>query len=402
MARLIKKIFKWLGLGLLLGVFLIFALPWFPVITDTLSRKKQINYLTENSVALDLSKADGGFAFDDDFYSNQLFMLGEMHGYARVQNLDLALLTHLNERLGVQYYMAEIDPATAMIFNYALRTGDDEALLKVFDIWYKERQSQWGNINFLEKLRSIRDLNATLPEAQKISFIGVDGPPKEKFIALAQSLPASEESTADTVNQELLKASLARSDSAGRYAHIINNVGLMKEAMPDTKFYGLWGISHIQKVGINGFTSLSSFLNKGTDKIPPAFENSVATIHTLCVADCSNMMISGILPGVPKPENGEPFTEIPMSFDNTYLFRTRGIGAAKSVMGNTPNMLFDMNNPGSPYMEGSALVGSTGYMSMIRNYHIDGAAAENFDALILMNGSLALQPIEGKSFIFAK
>lgn len=398
----IKKIFKWLGIAALLGVLLIVTLPWLPVISDEFAAKKQKNYLTENSRTLDLSKADGNFVFGDDFYENRLFMLGEMHGYARVQSLDLALLTHLNKRLGIRYYMAELDPATAMIFNHALRTGDDEALVAVFNIWHDERQSQWGNLDFLEKVLSIRDLNSSLPAPQKIYFVGVDGPPKEKFITLAQALPSLEEDPTYRTNQMLLAASISRGDSKGRYSHILTNIALMNEALPNTKFYGLWGFSHTNKVGTNGTLSLANYLNKGTNKIPPVFKGQVGTITTLCVADCSNMMPSGSFPGIPRPKNGEFYTEVPMSFDNTYMFRTRGIGNAKSVMGESSNMLFDMNNPGSPYLRGSALVGSTGYMSMMRNFHIDGSAAENFDAIILMNGSRALRPVKGKTFVFTE
>lgn len=400
--RVIKKLLKWLGLALVLGIALLIVLPWFPVILDKFAAKKQTAYLTANSQALDLSKAGGDFSFDEAFYNNRLFMLGEMHGYARVQDLDLALLAHLNSRLGVRHYMAEIDPAAAMIFNHALRTGDDAAMLSVFKIWHDEKKSQWGNLDFLDKIRAIRGLNETLPEAQKIYFIGVDGPPRADFVAIAETLPPIADNPIRELNAEILTASLSREAKTGRYSHILRNIKLMDKAFPEAKFYGLWGTFHIHKIGINGDHSLSHYLNTGTEKVPAIFKDKVATLTTLCVADCSNMMPSGAFPGIPSPKNGELYTEVPMSFDNTYLFRTRGIGAAKAVMGEVPNMVFDMNNAGSPYMDGSGLAASTGYMSMMQNFQMDGSAAENFDALILMNGSDALRPLEGNAFVFAR
>lgn len=400
--NVMKRFLKWASLLCLALILVVISLPWFPVVADSFASKSHKAYLTENNVVLDMTKADGNFTFGDDFYDNRLFMLGEMHGYARVQSIDLALLTHLNDRLGVRYYMAEIDPATAIIFNYYLRTGDDDSLTTVFNIWHDERQSQWGNIEFLEKIRSIRDLNGALPDAQKISFIGVDGPSKQTFVEMAQALPGVDNGPADKMNRRLLGANAERGDTKSRYTHILSNIALLDEAFPNSKFYGLWGISHINKVGTNGSPSLSNYLNNGTEKISPTFEDAVATITTLCVNDCSNMMLSGILPGIPKPENGEPYTEIPMNFDNAWMFRTRGIGATKSVMGDAPNMMFYINNTGSPYMTPTALVGSSGYMSMIRDFQIDGSAAENFDALILMNGSNALTPIKGEAFVFTK
>ncbi|GHB04906.1 hypothetical protein GCM10009069_29310 [Algimonas arctica] len=400
--QVIIKILKWIGLLFLSSILLVIALPWFPVIADSFTAKTQKDYLSENEVRLDLTQADGNFAFDDAFYENRLFMLGEMHGYSRVQSIDLALLTHLNQRLGVRDYMAEIDPATAIIFNHYLRTGQDEALINVFNAWHDERQSQWGNLDFLKKIRSIRDLNVSLPDDQKIRFIGVDGPSKEKFVAMAQTLSDVDDDTAYAVNKMLLEANASRVDGRSRYRHILSNIALMDKALPEAKFYGLWGISHINKVGTNGSPSLAAYLNSGTEKVSPTFKDAVATITTLCVGACSNMIPSGAFPGIPNPKNGELYTEAPMSFDNGWMFRTRGIGAAKSVMGDAPNMLFDINNPGSPYIKSPALVGSSGYMSMIRSFHIDGPAAENFDAVILMNGSNALKPIKGEAFVFTK
>lgn len=400
--RLLKRILKILAVGFALAITLLVLLPWLPVAVDGLKSKKQTQYLAANSTTLNLSNAEPGFSFDEDFYANRLFLLGEMHGFSRVQDLDLALLTHLNARLGIRHYMAEIDPATAIIFNDALRTGDDSTMMSVFEIWHDERQSQWGNLDFLAKIRAIRDLNETLPDTQRIYFIGVDGPPKAEFVALASTVSAPEGSPIYDLNTALLSASQSRKDGTGRYSHILGNIALMEEALPNLKFYGLWGVAHINKIGTNGNKSLSYYLNTGTETITPTFADKVATVATLCVGTCSNMMPSGSLPGIPQPTKGEFYTEIPMRFDNTYLFRTRGIGAAKAIMKDAPNMLFDMNNSGSPYLSGKALVASTGYMSMMQNFKIDGAAGENFDALILMNGSRALRPLKGEAFVFTQ
>ena len=65
--RLVKKIFKWGGLLFLILILFFIALPWFPVVKDSFSAKPQKQYLSENNVTIDLSKADGDFTFDDDF-----------------------------------------------------------------------------------------------------------------------------------------------------------------------------------------------------------------------------------------------------------------------------------------------------------------------------------------------
>ena len=87
----------------------------------------------------------GGFpAFDAAFYGNQLFLLGEAHGVQRPQEIDLALLKHLNERAGVRTCVAEIDCAKAYYLNEYLRTGDEATLDLVFRSWVAET-AQWAN-----------------------------------------------------------------------------------------------------------------------------------------------------------------------------------------------------------------------------------------------------------------
>ncbi|WP_216690549.1 hypothetical protein [Hymenobacter siberiensis] len=76
--------------------------------------------------------------FDETFYDNQLFLLGEAHGVQRPQELDFALLKHLNQRAGVRTYVAEVDCAKAYYLNEYLRTGDAATLDLVFRSWLAE------------------------------------------------------------------------------------------------------------------------------------------------------------------------------------------------------------------------------------------------------------------------
>ncbi|WP_310392197.1 hypothetical protein [Hymenobacter sp.] len=118
---------------------------------------------------------DGTAAFPDfeaGFYANQLFLLGESHGSAAPQELDFALLRHLNQKTGLRNYVAEIDPSQAFFFNRYLATGHESDLQTVFRAW--DGKEQWGNQDFYDKVRRIRQLNQTLPPAARIRFIGLD------------------------------------------------------------------------------------------------------------------------------------------------------------------------------------------------------------------------------------
>jgi Erythromycin esterase len=111
--------------------------------------------------------------FDKAFYGNQLFLLGETHGFKNAQVVDLALLKHLNQRVGVRHYIAEVDPTKAYYLNQYLQTGQDSTLRLVFASWIAET-AQWANQDFFRKIQAIRAYNQTLPNAKRIRFVGID------------------------------------------------------------------------------------------------------------------------------------------------------------------------------------------------------------------------------------
>ena len=111
--------------------------------------------------------------FDKAFYSNQLFLLGESHGYQKPQQVDLALLKHLNKCVGVRYYIAEVDPTKAYYLNKYLQNGQDSLLRLVFGSWVAETM-QWANQDFYRKIQAIRTYNLALPAQKRIRFVGID------------------------------------------------------------------------------------------------------------------------------------------------------------------------------------------------------------------------------------
>jgi|GEM_PF-490559 len=130
-------------------------------------------YLRKHLIAVRSGEAGSSFAFEPAFYRNQLFLLGEAHGFAAPQELDYQLLKHLNEKAGARYYLAEVDYSQAHFLNEYLRTGDEPLLRYVFGTWIRAN-AQWGNQNFCEKIKKIRALNQSLPPARRITFLGVD------------------------------------------------------------------------------------------------------------------------------------------------------------------------------------------------------------------------------------
>lgn len=129
-------------------------------------------YLQQNSRQVHTSQPNT-FSFTDSFYQQQLFLVGEIHGYQKAHEFDLALFQHLHQKAGVKHYIAEIDAAQARLFNQYLQTGNEQLLNTVFDYWVKAGM-QWGNKDYYQKLQHLYAWNKTLPAREKITILGID------------------------------------------------------------------------------------------------------------------------------------------------------------------------------------------------------------------------------------
>lgn len=142
------------------------------------AEEETVAYLKENKVVLDiLALEDVGEAalFDAPFYESQVFLLGENHGYADVQQIDKYLLIHLQKKLGLRYYLGEMDSTRADALNEFLgKATKDTMLLKR---WVKAiglRIPQQASQELYQKWMDIYDYNATLPDLAKFIIVGVD------------------------------------------------------------------------------------------------------------------------------------------------------------------------------------------------------------------------------------
>ena len=396
------RILKGLGLAVLLTVLTSLVLPFLPVLKDQFGKGPYRAYLADNGVTLDLAASEGGFQFSDAFYDHQLIILAEIHGFADVQTLDLALLKHLHRINGTRVYLAEINPAQAMAFNDFVLEGDDRLAREVFDAW-SVRSAQWANREFFSKLQAIARFNATMPDDEKIVFIGVDKTWNDDFLNRMIERPARALSPGfgsleaiRAVNTWLLRQALARDEDTSRYDHILPNIEaiLMLPAAKETSFYGLWGLYHGSKVAVNETRPLAMRLNEQGG----VWAGEVATVASLCIVGCYNMMPAQGLPAPFQGENGEAYSVIPMTFNNPFLTRVRGIGEAVDVLGDEDALLVELSRPDTPYNRGTRLTKQSGLLASIQKFEYGGPAAEANDAVILHQGSEALTPWKGKAF----
>jgi len=239
--------------------------------------------------------------FDEAFYNNQLFLLGEAHGVQKPQEVDFELFRHLNQRAGVRYYVGEFDCAKAYYLNQYLRTGDDSTLLRVFRSWVRD-ESQWANQDLFGKFRKLRALNLTLPPKRQIQFVGLDelqdlpltadylrwllnkkdypdllrqqgdslqtllrqSPPTAALSALARRTlaelkqhPKSYQFTLGASYEplrHLLTNLTYRADGLGREQIIFTNFRTLSQTkeLMGQKLYGLWGLAHVLQRPLQG------------------------------------------------------------------------------------------------------------------------------------------------------
>ncbi|MGI4873286.1 MAG: hypothetical protein ACRYFX_19160 [Janthinobacterium lividum] len=322
--------------------------------------------------------------FPSAFYANQLFLLGEAHGVAKPQEVDFDLLRHLNERAGVRYYLAEVDAAKAFFLNEYLRTGQDSTLRRVFASWVATN-AQWANQDFLNKIKKIRTLNATLPARRQIHFLGIDEMQDATLVAaglralLPPAAPAGVRQAIDSVAALLgqpltsrLAATARRASAAlaqahhtvpaatydeltailaeatdypsrqGREVALFTNFErlLQTKRLRHEKLYGMWGLYHVlQRPLLNGGAAFAAQVRASS--LP--LHHKVASV--LCVfAGCQMLYPTAALPA-PLQAAGQRYTVTSMFNHDGPLVTINGLAALKARTAPTSLTLLPLAGP---------------------------------------------------------
>ena len=109
---------KWLvrlSLGIVAFILLAAAalagFPWGVVLWERLGSEPYRAHLAANERVLALEAADAGFMLRAEDLGAKYILLGEMHGFAFPQRLDLALVAYLQNASPPRWYLAEMTPA---------------------------------------------------------------------------------------------------------------------------------------------------------------------------------------------------------------------------------------------------------------------------------------------------
>lgn len=435
-----RRVWVWLGRAATAVLVIVVAIPlWIMASAAIAGRadKIEVEYLRRNAVALDLREADARLRLNASDYEKRLFLLGEAHGVAVGQTLDLALLRHLNATAGVRFYVAEIDPAQAEWFNRYLDSGDTAFLDRVFSFWARERY-QWGNRDFFDKIVAIRALNRTLAPERRIRFAGMDrlqdaALMQQHLSELLERVPAASWRDADRMRAVLRNPqSAADATRDGPLALAGAQFGgTLTEAAPagvadgdwrklraamsmlsdrrtmqwreemitaaferllsdphlrDEKFYGLWGMFHVVQAPVNDDHPFAFNLQRG------AFANEIVSVGVFNL-DSRMMLPAGSLPFLQADASG--YATMTYSMDSALFSTLEGIESAKAAARGDAT-IFGLSAAGSPYLRSKRLARLHGVFGLLQPFEIETAKAPPSGAMnyvILVRGSAATKPL---------
>ncbi len=338
---------------------------------------------------LHLDSAGAFSLFDEAFYQNQLFLLGESHGFQKPQDVDFALLKHLNQRVGLRHYLAEVDASQARLLNQYLQTGDTAKLQCVFRLWVGQK-AQWGNADFYRKVQRIRAFNQTLSAQRRIRFVGIDRiqdravaadhlrelttavrlpqavrPLTDSLLAqLTQQRPDSVSGTTalaflDRINADSVTYRRLFKATYPEFRHLLTNVAYLKTipgrettiftnfstllpGLKSEKLYGLWGFYHVlQQKPVNAGKSMACRIRESNLYL----HDKVVSI-AFSYLDSFMMLPSSYLP-VSARAKGQRFSPVSLFNNDSEMMRTEGIDVMRAMTQPNTLTLFALDKPGS-------------------------------------------------------
>ena len=358
-----KKVFRWIG-KLLVGILLIgltaALIFWgknqlYIGGTD----KNNVVYLADNKRDITNVKNDADL-FDPDFYTNKVFLLGENHGSADVQLVDKMLLIHLNKKVGLRYYVAEMDSIRANQLNrFLTNPHKDTLLLKQVVRDISRRIPQQSSRGLFEKWSEIYDYNTSLADSLSITVIGVD---------------KSLEDTTRTVGR----------DSA---MHLNFRQAIASRNLENEKFYGLFGYTHVLQDNLTKGNPTPFAARIKQSSLP--FAAAIKSIVCYNVDSEIYLPPIGQFPTPPDEKTGLLNADGPITM-------VKGISELKEVTSDHTITLFNLERPNSPYRTSQKLAGVKvnffGEDVLPRND--SQATTDFFQYVVLSRGSEALTKIE--------
>ncbi|WP_433833891.1 hypothetical protein [Flavobacterium anhuiense] len=312
---------------------------------------ENISYLSKNNVQV--SGSIDGKLFDADFYKSQVFLLGEIHGYADNQTIDKEMLFFLNKKAGVKYYIAEMDSLVAKRLNsFLLGKQKNETALKEVVETIKQRIPQQSSQELFDKWNSIYDYNQNLTDSLKITVIGID-----------KNFDDESKGSRDVA-------------MVSNFKNAIKKMNIENE-----KFYGLFGFFH----------TLQKKTESGRETFAQGLKESGTKVTSLVSYTIDSEMYLPKNPQFPTPED----EKVDWLNADGPLMLVKGINDLKEVSKPNAITLFKLGAENSPYLKSQNLitVKSRAFGENIVPLK-DASANDYFQYVFLLRNSKALTKLK--------
>ncbi|WP_299684171.1 hypothetical protein [uncultured Dokdonia sp.] len=335
---------------------------------------KYVNYLKDHTEVVQMTDSLQFNSLDNDFYSNKLFLVGEVHEVATSPRIDFAMFTQLHDKINIDTYLAEMDLAQGYYLQKYIEGSDELTLKEILNKW----SVGIGSISqqYRNKWKQMRAYYTTLSDDKKFELIGIDRvndfglvrkllkeklPQKyheeipvdtDALIAWSKNtlniMLTSEQSEFKSEDLKLLKdvqfnlSNLSEIRSRDKFMHENFKRYYAKHQENNPTVYGNFGFAHTLQAYKYTFAGRMK-----TDTTMP-YHKKMISMNALYV-DSRLTVESNHLPMFMQ-DKGKKFTRFKYSQDNRLFMYIQGIADYKKVTESNTISLMKLNAKGSPYL----------------------------------------------------
>jgi len=411
----LKKTINFIWKSLLGLILLVFVLYTGFRIKEYFIGNKYVSYLENHSLVKSPIEDTLQLKFDNNFYNNNLFLVGELHEVETSPIIDVAMFKNLHQEINIDAYIGEMDIAQSYYLNEYLKNSSSLDLDSILRNWVinigqiskSYRNGKWQELKYYYQ---------TLPDNQKFRVFGVDKISDFNLVhsLLSEKLPGQYqipkgkkeliEWGADNIpkilsDHEFEEKDLLLIENIHFNLSNLEKIKYRDEFMLqnfqryyqqnnwlDKKLYGCFGFYHT----LQGLEN--TFAGKLKNSKDLDFKEKIVTVNAI-YTDSHLTVLSSYLPTF-IADNTE-YTKLPFSHDSMFDFYVVGIEDFKRVSNKNSINLYQLNAKNSPYH--SSLRGISNFSLLPFWGSIDikdknTVTTDYFQYVIVVNGADWIQP----------
>lgn len=261
-------------------------------------------------------------AIEEDLSKYEVYLTGEVHGVDLSYEAQKYITKYLVETQGVKYILLENSTSIAELLNQYLKTGDEELLKKVM-LNYEGSPDYNQGLNDLYKF--YYEYNKQLPEAKKLTFVGIDiehnmkvaclyinnlvkdlGDPPQEIQAmiqrataygnyynnaflkeLQQSVEENEKYYEEYLGEDFFSFKMSVENLIPSYSDdereqfIVDNFKAFYEKLPKGKYFGQFGALHVIKKERTDFSGLKDKVDTFANSINKYYEPVKGKVYSM-------------------------------------------------------------------------------------------------------------------------